>query len=911
GKHNDLEEVGLDTYHHTFFEMLGNWSFGDYFKREAITWAWELLTETWGLDPDRLYVTVHEGDTELGLDADTEAATLWRDETGIDASHILYAPSKDNFWMMGDTGPCGPCSEIHYDGRTPDERAQVPGQDLVNQDHPSVIEIWNLVFIQYNAQTDGSLEALAAKHVDTGMGFERICAVLQGKTSNYDTDLFAALLQAIADLSGEVKGYVSADEKQQIAMRVIADHVRTVAFAIADGAQPSNTGRGYVIRRILRRAVRYGYQSLGLKEPFLHRLMSTLVAEMGDAFPELREQQDYIERVTKAEEESFLRTLRDGIDLFEAFADAIEPFAKRFDKVGPFGLVDMGDARRKESSFRKQIEALFDQSEEFRVAVQNLIKRLEADPKAQGVVDKSMGSDREWAAKSVGYYAGSSHIPGEVAFLLYDTYGFPVDLTALMAREEGLTVDMARFEELLEEQRARGRADRTAIDQSQVDTWVPTVFAEANGEAIEFVGYDALSVGDARILKTRSVRPSSGEDENAAPRHEVVLNTTPFYAESGGQIGDTGTLTVGGETVAVLDTQKDAEGTIIHIVDKLPQDVDAPVAAQVDGSTRGQTERHHTATHLLHAALREILGPHVQQKGSLVAPDRLRFDFSHYERVAADELAQIERRINDLVQQNIPKQEERAVPIEEAKARGAMALFGEKYGDTVRVITFDTDISVELCGGTHVDATGAIGLVKLTSEGSVASGVRRVEAVAGAAALDFLAEQAATLDAVRGQFKTLNRPVEDAVADLVQQTKDQEKEIAALKGQLAASGVDDLLKDATDVDGVRLVRGAIDGADAKTLQDLAADLRERLGESAVVVLGSADLDAGKAMLVCAVTDDLTKRSVQAGKLVGLLAKRVGGGGGGRPTLATAGGRQPEHLDAALEAAEALLRDALS
>ncbi|MEO1479854.1 MAG: alanine--tRNA ligase, partial [Bacteroidota bacterium] len=451
GKHNDLEEVGLDTYHHTFFEMLGNWSFGDYFKREAITWAWELLTETWGLDPDRLYVTVHEGDTELGLDADTEAATLWRDETGIDASHILYAPSKDNFWMMGDTGPCGPCSEIHYDGRTPDERAQVPGQDLVNQDHPSVIEIWNLVFIQYNAQTDGSLEALAAKHVDTGMGFERICAVLQGKTSNYDTDLFAALLQAIADLSGEVKGYVSADEKQQIAMRVIADHVRTVAFAIADGAQPSNTGRGYVIRRILRRAVRYGYQSLGLKEPFLHRLMSTLVAEMGDAFPELREQQDYIERVTKAEEESFLRTLRDGIDLFEAFADAIEPFAKRFDKVGPFGLVDMGDARRKESSFRKQIEALFDQSEEFRVAVQNLIKRLEADPKAQGVVDKSMGSDREWAAKSVGYYAGSSHIPGEVAFLLYDTYGFPVDLTALMAREEGLTVDMARFEELLEE----------------------------------------------------------------------------------------------------------------------------------------------------------------------------------------------------------------------------------------------------------------------------------------------------------------------------------------------------------------------------------------------------------------------------------------------------------------------------
>ncbi|MEM8557225.1 MAG: alanine--tRNA ligase [Bacteroidota bacterium] len=877
GKHNDLEEVGLDTYHHTFFEMLGNWSFGDYFKREAITWAWELLTETWGLDPDRLYVTVHEGDKQLGLDADTEAAALWKDETGIDASHILYAQSKDNFWMMGDTGPCGPCSEIHYDGRSAAERAQVPGQDLVNQDHPSVIEIWNLVFIQYNAQTDGSLEPLAAQHVDTGMGFERICAVLQGKTSNYDTDLFAALLQAIADLAGAdlsdgVAAYASADEKQQIAMRVIADHVRTVAFAIADGAQPSNTGRGYVIRRILRRAVRYGYQSLGLKEPFLHRLMGPLVAEMGDAFPELRAQQDYIERVTKAEEESFLRTLGTGIELFDAVVEELQRARASLDLV------------------KYQITG---------------DKALDIAQQASDLV----GIERLSRFFGEAALAGKFH--GEIAFLLSDTYGFPVDLTALMAREEGLTVDMERFEALLEEQRARGRADRTSIDQSQVDTWVPTAEAQTHdGTPIEFVGYDALTLEDARILKTRSVRPSSGEDENAAPRHEVVLNKTPFYAESGGQVGDTGTLTVGGEEIRVLDTQKDAEGTIIHIVDTMPSDVDAPVTAQVDAGTRGQTERHHTATHLLHAALREILGPHVQQKGSLVAPDRLRFDFSHYERVVPDELAQIERRINDLVQQNIPLEEERAVPIEEAKARGAMALFGEKYGDIVRVITFDADISVELCGGTHVDATGAIGLVKLTSEGSVASGVRRVEAVAGAAALGFLAAQAATLDAVRGQFKTLNRPVEEAVADLAQQTKDQAKEIAALKAQLAASGVDALIDDATDVDGVRLVRGAIDGADAKTLQDLAADLRERLGENAVVVLGAADHEAGKAMLVCAVTGDLPKRGVQAGKLVGLLAKRVGGGGGGRPTLATAGGRQPEHLGAALADAEALLRDAL-
>ncbi|MEL7169460.1 MAG: alanine--tRNA ligase, partial [Bacteroidota bacterium] len=729
GKHNDLEEVGLDTYHHTFFEMLGNWSFGDYFKREAITWAWELLTETWGLDPDRLYVTVHEGDTELGLDADTEAATLWKDETSIDASHILYAPSKDNFWMMGDTGPCGPCSEIHYDGRSADERAQIPGQDLVNEDHPSVIEIWNLVFIQYNAQTDGSLEALAAKHVDTGMGFERICAVLQGKTSNYDTDLFAALLQAIADLSGEVKGYVSADEKQQIAMRVVADHVRTVAFAIADGAQPSNTGRGYVIRRILRRAVRYGDSFLRLHGPFLYKLVAPLVAEMGDAFPEIREQQDYIERVIKAEEESFFRTLRTGLDRFLAVAEELQ-------KVK--GLRDSGSGRTS--------------------VVDGYVLELMQTGAGEG---KPLDFIESFTRA-----AETDTVPGEIAFVLSDTYGFPVDLTALVAREEGLTVDTERFEELLDEQRARGRADRTSIDQSQVDTWVPTAFAEANGDAIEFVGYDTLSAEDARILKARSVRQEEGD-----PRHEVVLNKTPFYAESGGQVGDTGTLTVGGETIAVLDTQKDAEGTIIHIVNAMPSDVDAPVTAQVDASTRGQTERHHTATHLLHAALREILGPHVQQKGSLVAPDRLRFDFSHYERVAPDELRNIERRINDLVQQNIPLEEERAVPIDEAKARGAMALFGEKYGDTVRVITFDSDISVELCGGTHVDATGAIGLVKLTSEGSVASGVRRVEAVAGAAALDFLAEQAATLDAVRGQFKTLNRPVEDAVADLAQQTK--------------------------------------------------------------------------------------------------------------------------------------------
>jgi alanyl-tRNA synthetase len=892
GKHNDLDEVGLDTYHHTFFEMLGNWSFGDYFKKEAIAWAWELLTDRWGLDPDRLYVTVHEGDEALGLAPDQEAADLWASETTVPPAHILFAPSKDNFWMMGETGPCGPCSEIHVDLRDDRDRATVPGQALVNGDDPRVMEIWNLVFIQYNAvrgqgaggkgEEEGApsplplasspitLEPLAAKHVDTGMGFERICAVLQGKTSNYDTDLFAPLLAALAERAG-LPAYDALDRtsdegtRQRVAMRVIVDHVRTLAFAVADGALPGNTGRGYVLRRILRRAVRYGYQALGLREPFLASLLPALAEAMGKAFPEIVEQEDQIARVVTAEEEAFLRTLAAGIEMFETAQWAISLHSGEIKPEGESGW-------RADSGAASLIERAYQVSH-----WTDAISRFEP-------------------------LAKNSILSGEIIFLLHDTYGFPSDLTAVMARERGLDVDEARFEELMAEQRDRARAaGGFAASSEQVDLWDATADAETHeGRPIEFVGYDQLAVEGARVLKTRA----------AGERFELVLDRTPFYAESGGQVGDTGTLTVGGEEIAVLDTVKDAEGTIIHVVDRLPDDLDADVSGRVDAERRQRVVRHHTATHLLHAALRETLGGHVQQKGSLVAPDRLRFDFSHFERMTDDERRAVEARVNDLVLQNIPKGEERDVPLDEAKARGATALFGETYGERVRVITFDPEVSVELCGGTHAASTGEVGLFRIVSEGSVASGVRRVEAVAGEAALAWLDRQLGELDAARRQFKQLPDGLAAAVAALQDEQKALQKELDALRAQQAAAGLDTLLADAEDVDGVRVATGRVPGADMDVLRDLAETARGRLaaagGGGGVAVFGAADDEAGKAYLAAAVTDDLVGR-VPAGKLVGSLAKRVGGGGGGRPHLATAGGKEPAGLDDALAAAAGEVR----
>ncbi len=890
GKHNDLEEVGLDTYHHTLFEMLGNWSFGDYFKREAIAWAWELLVDRWGLDPARLYATVHQGDPALGLEPDREAADLWTELTTIPPAHILFQGSKDNFWMMGDTGPCGPCSEIHVDLRPDAERAVVPGQELVNKDDPRVMEIWNLVFIQYNASrtADGgtALEPLAAKHVDTGMGFERICAVLQGKSSNYDIDLFAPILAAISDAAG-LDGYDALDESdaedraRRIAMRVIADHVRTLAFAIADGAQPGNTGRGYVIRRILRRAVRYGYQTLGLKEPFLHSLIQVVSDAMGEAFPDLPPAVPTVARIVRAEEESFLKTLAGGIEMFDAVAGLI------VNEGG--GTLSMDLARTR--AMRNE----------------NLTDVQKATQlKAVGFLDKAYLGDLDGAIADFRAKAETGVVPGEVAFLLHDTYGFPSDLTALMARERGLSVDEARFEELMAEQKTRARAARSqGADLSAVDTW--DAHADAPG-ALAFVGYDTLTAEGARIVRSRTVRLDGGAD-----RHELVLDVTPFYAESGGQIGDTGTLTVGDETLAVLDTVKDADGATVHVVDRLPSHPTAPVTAAVDAARRARIQRHHSATHLLHAALRETLGTHVQQRGSLVAPDRLRFDFAHFERMTPDEVRAVERRVNELVLANIVKGEDRDVPIDEARrpvdegGRGATALFGEKYGERVRVITFDPDVSVELCGGTHVASTGEIGLVRLTHESSVAAGIRRVEAVAGEAALDWLDATTRELDAARGLFKQVPDGLAAAVVGVQDEAKRLAREVTQLRAAQAAGQLDAWLDTAHDVAGARLVAVRVDGADGEALRLLAEEARTRLG-SGVAVFGAAS--DGKALLAASVTDDLVSRGVQAGALVGVLAKAVGGGGGGRPTLATAGGKSPEKLDDALALAAGWLAERL-
>jgi len=868
GKHNDLEEVGYDTYHHTFFEMLGNWSFGDYFKKEAIGWAWELLVQRWGLDPARLYATVHGGDEELGLASDDEVAGFWKSETTIDPSHILFCGSKDNFWMMGDTGPCGPCSEVHIDLRPEGERTQLPGKSLINKDDPRVMEIWNLVFIQYNALSDGSLEPLSARHVDTGMGFERIVAVLQATGgSTYDSDLFAPLLDAIAERSPleEIRGYNDivveddADRRRiRVAMRVVADHVRTISFAIADGVMPGNTGRGYVIRRILRRAVRYGYQTLALDKPFIFSLVDTLVEKMGGSFPELAHHRDYIVRVIRAEEDSFLETLGTGLKIFE--------------HIKPYLIVD-GRATKAE---------------------------LNADRQTSGLLEKAYGHIPGFQDRFI-ETATAGQVAGEIAFLLHDTYGFPVDLTQLMAREEGLGVDMSRYNELMRQQKERARAATSfKIDQSQVDTWVEI----RKGKDSNFVGYETSRVEEAKICAVRT--SSSNESE---PVYELMLDTTPFYAESGGQVGDTGIMRIGEEEVAVLNTRKQ-QGHFIHLVDRLPSVLDAPVSAQVDLARLTRIKKHHSVTHLLHAALREKLGKHVQQKGSLVLPEKMRFDFSHFERVKPEQLREVEQRVNEVIQRNITKKEEMDVPIGEALSRGAMALFGEKYGDKVRVITFDPDYSVELCGGIHVGATGEIGLFRIISEGSVAAGIRRVEAVAGLDAIHHLHVEVDELSRVRRQFKSLQRPSDEEVADLLDQNHRLEREIEKARRTRLLSELDHLIGEARLVGAVRVVTGRVDAVEMAALRDLGESLRDRLGDGAVGVLGTADEELGKVYLVASVADDLISRGLQAGNLVGALAKRVGGGGGGRPTLATAGGRNPEGLDDALSATDQVVAEML-
>lgn len=804
GKHNDLEEVGHDTYHHTLFEMLGNWSFGDYFKEEAIEWAWELLVERWGLEPDRLYATVFGGDEKDGLPVDDESIELWKSKTSISPDHILKFGKKDNFWEMGETGPCGPCSEIHIDLRPDEERRKKPGAEIVNMDDPRVMEIWNLVFIQFNRLQDATLEKLPAQHVDTGMGFERLCAVLQGVRSNYDTDIFEPILDKISQLSGKKYGD---DEEIDIAMRVIADHIRAVSFSIADGASPSNEGRGYVVRRILRRAVRYGWDRLGFEEPFMGKLVPVLAEEFKNVFTELYAQQEYVQNVVFAEERSFLNTLGQGIQLFNEMIEG---------------------------------------------------------------VDKLSGED---------------------AFKLHDTYGFPIDLTQLMAREQGISVDVAGFDQLMDEQKKRARAaGKFAHSEGSDIQWNQVT----NGD-FEFVGYDEIE-SEVKITAT-----AVDGAENL-----VLLNRSPFYAEAGGQIADTGVLEKNGETIKILDVQKSMDGHI-HYVDTLPDDLTGTWNAKVDAERRREIEKHHTATHLMHAALREKLGKHVVQKGSLVEPDRLRFDFSHFEAVTKDDLEQIEERINQKIQENIPLQEERSVPIEEAKKRGAMMLFGEKYGERVRVITFDPNYSVELCGGTHVNATGKIGYFRFTNETSVAAGIRRVEAVVGRSADRTLRKEHSLIENLKELLGDQSDP-EKSVQDLLEEKKSLEKELKKLQHQRAAGKLDEILNQPNEINGVKLFTGQLDGGSMDRLKQSGYDALNKSGKNSVIVLGTVNEEEKKVYLLAAITDDLVEKGMKAGDLVSVLGRMVGGGGGGQPNLATAGGRFTEKTSEAFEAAKEWVED---
>jgi alanyl-tRNA synthetase len=793
GKHNDLEEVGVDTYHHTMFEMLGNWSFGDYFKKEAIGWSWELLTEVYKLPKDRLYVTVFEGSPEEGLGFDQEAFDMWKQFVSED--RILRGNKKDNFWEMGDTGPCGPCSEIHFDSRNDDDRAKISGATLVNKDHPLVIEIWNNVFMEFNRKADRSLEKLPAQHVDTGMGFERLVRVLQGKQSNYDTDVFQPIIRAIEKLTKvEYKG---TDEKRDIAIRVLSDHIRTISFAIADGQLPSNTGAGYVIRRILRRAARYYYSFLDCKEPLLCRMVDTLAAEMGEQFPELRTQQSLIKTVIEEEERSFLRTLASGIARFEDYA-------------------------RKNSG--KTIDGFF-------------------------------------------------------AFELYDTFGFPIDLTQLLARELNVAVDMDGFNKHLAEQKNRSRA-ATAID---TDDWVDLV----KDASTKFVGYNELE-SDAKIIRYRRVKAKGKES------YQLVLDVTPFYAESGGQVGDSGVIESANEKLRINDTKKE-NGVTIHFTDKLPEDISKTFRARVDATKRKDTENNHSATHLLHAALRSVLGTHVEQKGSLVNGEYLRFDFSHFQKVTDEEVSKIEKIVNEKIRENITA-DIREMDIESAKKSGAMALFGEKYGDVVRVVTFDKNYSIELCGGTHVPATGQIGLFKISSESAVAAGVRRIEAITASKAEGFYQEQLGTISQLREALKNPKDLVK-AIQQLQEEKSALEKQLEVFVREKVKTIKADLLTKIVNKNGLNFIASKIELNSADAIKDLAYEIRGQV-ENLFLVLG-AEVN-GKASLTLMLSDNLVKeKNMDAGKMIRELAKEIQGGGGGQPFFATSGGNNPAGIEKAL------------
>ena len=799
GKHNDLEEVGHDTYHHTMFEMLGNWSFGDYFKHEAIDWAWDLLVNVYKLDPKNLYATVFEGDDNIGVSRDDEAAKFW--EAHLPKDHILNGNAHDNFWEMGDTGPCGPCSEIHIDLRSEEEKAAVPGVSLVNKDHPLVIEIWNLVFMQYNRKADGTLEPLPNKVIDTGMGLERLCMALQGKKSNYDTDVFQPLICKLGEMCGKKYGE---DKDVDVAMRVVADHVRTIAFSVADGQLPSNAKAGYVIRRILRRAVRYGYTFLGFKEAFMYRLIDTLIDGMGEAYPEIKAQADLIKHVTKEEEDAFLRTLDTGM---------------------------------------------------------KLIEKVIADTKG----------------------AGKTVVDGKEAFTLYDTFGFPLDLTELILRENGMTVNEEEFNVEMQKQKQRAR-NAAAVEATD---WV-----ELKDGVTEFVGYD-LTECDVNILRYRKVTQKNKSF------YQIVLDRTPFYAEMGGQVGDRGTLKLGDEVIEVTDTKRE-NNLPVHITSKLPSDVNATLHAAIDLDARHATECNHTATHLLHAALRQVLGTHVEQKGSYVDPFSLRFDFSHFRKVTPEEIRQVEHLANKMIRTAIVREEHREVPIDEAKQMGAMALFGEKYGDKVRVIKYGE--SVELCGGTHVPNTGNIGMVRIISESSIAAGIRRIEAVTGARVEEMLD----TAQDNMIQIKELLNNAPDAIAALKKslgENADLKKQVDEFMKQriaILAKQVENEAKQENGINVVTLIGKRLPDIVKGVALAVKADCPEK-----TAFLAATEFE-GKPMLTVMLSEDLVKSGKKAGDIVRGAAKAIQGGGGGQPHFAQAGGRNPEGLNDAMVA----MREAL-
>ncbi|MBD3638608.1 MAG: alanine--tRNA ligase [Crocinitomicaceae bacterium] len=798
GKHNDLEEVGVDTYHHTMFEMLGNWSFGDYFKEEAISWAWELLTDVYKLNKDQLYVTVFEGDKKDGVPVDQESIDIWK--KFIDEDRILLCDKKDNFWEMGDTGPCGPCSEIHIDIRDESERVKGDGKSLVNQDHPQVIEIWNLVFMQFNRKADGSLENLPATHVDTGMGLERLAMVLQGKQSNYDIDLFQHLIQKLEKISGKEYGKV---EETDIALRVISDHIRAIAFSIADGQLPSNTGAGYVIRRILRRAIRYGYQTLNLKDPFLNELVKPLVEVMGESFPELKSQQDLITNVIREEEVGFFRTLETGLS-----------------------------------------------------KLNELIK----------TADKQLN--------------------GQDVFELYDTFGFPLDLTALIARENNLSIDEEGFQVELAKQKERSRA-ATSMES---EDWV--VIKDDDVE--EFIGYDILDT-DIWITKYRKVKQKKKEF------YQLVFNITPFYAEGGGQVGDKGWIESDTEKVVIWDTKKE-NNLIVHYASDLPKNITAKFTAHVDKPKRKATEANHTATHLLHHALREVLGSHVEQKGSLVNDEHLRFDFSHFSKVSDEELEQIEEHVNAAISKNISLNERRSVPMSVAEELGAMALFGEKYGDLVRVIQFGS--SVELCGGCHVNATGDINVFKIISEGSVAAGIRRIEAITADKAQSYFMERANKFEEINALLKK-PKDIVKAVEELLDKNQALSKEIEQLKRGQVKQIKADLISKIEEKGDVNYLSDILD-LDGGSIKDLCFQLKSEVNNLFAVIGGRSD---GKATLSIVISDDLAKtRNLHAGNLVREAAKHIQGGGGGQPFFATAGGKDSSGLPNAIKEVEKVVLD---